>query len=72
MAKPLPHVIENVTLEKIREDGAQFYKWGETFDDCLWLTGWNRATNVHAGMKGKLEYRTGPGYGLHFFVPEPK
>ena len=31
------------------------------------LMGWNRASNVKVGDRGRLVYRTGRNYGLPFF-----
>jgi hypothetical protein len=64
-------IIENVTLVEIRkEDGAQRYKWGEAYDECMWLTGWNCASRVKVGDKGRLVYRVTPQTGLYWFEKE--
>lgn len=69
MAVP-PKVIENARLvEKRKQDGAQCYRWNDNPMDVLWLCGWQRASNVKVGDKGRLTYTVGPGnrYGMHFF-----
>ncbi len=64
-------VIENVTLVEIRpEDGAQLYQWGDGWDESLWLTGWNCASRVKVGDKGRLVYRATPQSGLYWFERE--
>lgn len=64
-------IIEDVTLSEIREgDGAQLYVWGGGVDDCLWLTGRNRADNVRVGDKGRLVYRSTASEGLYWFERE--
>ena len=64
-------VIEGVTLVEIREgDGAQCYKWGDEWNESMWLCGWNCASNVKVGMKGRLVYRVTPQSGLYWFEAE--
>ena len=61
-------IIEGVTLvEKRKQDGAQLYRWGDGPNECMWLCGWNRPSNVSVGDKGRLVYRSTPNYGLYFF-----
>jgi hypothetical protein len=47
---------------------SQLYECEDGF--CYWLSGIGRAENVKVGDTGTLEYRTGPGYGMWFFVKD--
>lgn len=60
-------VIPVELIEIRKEDGAQCYK--DTDGDLHWISGWNRASNIKVGDKGKLIYETHPSgsWGLHFF-----
>lgn len=76
----------NVELVEIREsDGAQRYEFpytetmGKQFKppyNSIWLTGFNRASDVKVGDKGVLKYESrscrGMKYGLYFFYKEKK
>jgi len=64
-------IIENVTLIKVRkEDGAQCYTWPNCGLNNVWLSGYNRASNVKVGDKGRLEYRATKSTGLFWFAKE--
>ena len=79
-------MINNVELAEIREsDGAQRYTFpyvegvsSQFKPPCnsIWLTGFNRATDVKVGDKGVLKYESGSyrgtRYGLWFFYKEGK
>ena len=68
MSEKTGRIIENVTLVEVRPgDGAQLYKWGDSFDEELQLCAWNRADNVKVGDKGRLVYRSTASQGLYWF-----
>ena len=74
--------INNVTLTEIRSvDYAQKYTFPFVDDlpgrykppcNVVWLMGWNRASNVKVGDKGKLVFKSGnrgsDEYSLFFFI----
>lgn len=60
---------KHAILEEIREgDFAQMYRVSSK--DVIWISGWPRAKGVKVGDIGKIVYRTGPNYGLHFFIKD--
>ena len=65
--KETEKVIGKCTLVEVRKpDYAQKYEYED--GKVEWITGWPRASNVKVGDKGTIVYRTGPSYGLMFFV----
>ena len=66
-------IIKNVTLVEINPmDGTQKYSYGEEFDNVVFLSGIDRASNVKIGDVGQLVYTHTPSRGYYVFVKETK
>lgn len=62
--------IDNAVVKDIDVTGAVLVSWGPNATDCMYLNGITRPSNISIGDKGHLVYKTGPSYGLWFFVKE--
>jgi hypothetical protein len=61
-------VINNVLLSEINpKNGTQKYVWGDDVTNVMYLSGFNRASNVKVGDRGKLVYKSTASSGLYWF-----